>query len=140
MFDPKLEFVLFLNNNANILMASCVLMLLDVVTGLFKAFYTHSYDSSKMREGLFHKMGFVFLIILSAFFEVFINAGHITVDFTFPACSIICAYVLLCEFTSIVENISTVNPTIAKLTCKYLAQVACPVNTDTTQEPPNDKE
>ena len=32
-------------------------ILADIVTGLLKAFYTKSFKSSVMRQGLFHKLG-----------------------------------------------------------------------------------
>lgn len=32
-------------------------ILADIITGLLKAFYTKSFKSSVMRQGLFHKLG-----------------------------------------------------------------------------------
>ena len=117
---------MFVKNNASLLSATLILMLMDVVTGLLKAFYTKSFASSVMRDGLYHKAGFIMMIALAIICEVFIEGAQLSVQFTIPTCGVVCVYIMLCEFASVVENLSQINPHLAKLTSKYLVKVPEP--------------
>lgn len=100
-----------------------VLMVLDIITGFAGAAKQGVINSGKMREGLWHKSGFVGLVILAIVWEVVVlwinfdsiakGAGVIIPEF--PAVSAICAFVALIELISIVENLCVLNPQIASL-------------------------
>lgn len=85
-------------------------ILLDFITGLIKAFKEKNYCSSIMREGLFHKSGSVLVIVfgwLVDYAQAFIDLGV-----TIPVAFSMCAYVILMEIGSIIENVCIINPEI----------------------------
>ena len=85
-------------------------IILDMVTGLVKAFKEKAYTSSIMREGLFHKCG----AILCVLFGVLVDYTQTIVDIgvTIPVATSICVYIILMEIGSVIENICTINPDI----------------------------
>lgn len=85
-------------------------ILLDMVTGLIKAFKEKAYTSSVMREGLFHKAGSVLIVcfgVLVDYAQSFLDLGV-----TIPVAIAICTYIVLMEIGSIIENVCTINPQI----------------------------
>lgn len=85
-------------------------MAMDIVSGLLKAFKEKSYTSSIMREGLYHKCGFILCILLGYMVEyaqVYFDLGV-----TIPVASAVCTYIILNECGSIIENIGAINPAI----------------------------
>lgn len=89
---------------------TALFIILDMVTGLIKAFKEKNYTSSIMREGLFHKCGSVFCIvfgILVDYAQNFIDLGT-----KIPVAPAICGYIILMEVGSVIENICTINPDI----------------------------
>ena len=87
-----------------------IFILLDMVSGLIKAFKEKSYNSSIMREGLFHKSGSVLCIVFGVlvdYAQSFVDLGvHI------PIAVSVCAYICLMEVGSIIENVCAINPQI----------------------------
>ena len=85
-------------------------ILLDMITGLIKAFKQKAYTSSIMREGLFHKIG----SILCVFFGVLVDYTQQIVDIgvTVPVAISVCVYIILMEIGSVTENICAINPDI----------------------------
>lgn len=100
-----------------------VMMVLDIITGLAGAAKDKAVNSGKMREGLWHKAGYFGLIALAAVYEVatvYINfeVAELGIGMTapeLPAVTAVCAFVVLTEIVSIVENLCVLNPDIAKL-------------------------
>ena len=82
---------------------------MDLITGIIGGFKgSKKLDSSKLRDGLFKKVGFLLCYSLAFMVD---NYGHI-VGFTFtlnitPA---IVLYSCLTELVSIIENICKINP------------------------------
>lgn len=85
-------------------------ILMDLLTGLIKAFKKQEYNSSVMREGLYHKGGSVLCVVLGAL----VDYAQTLVDLgvTIPLASTICVYIILMEIGSVIENISIINPDI----------------------------
>ena len=85
-------------------------ILLDLLTGIFKAFMRKEYTSSIMREGLYHKAGSVLCVL----FGVLVDYTQKIIDLgiTVPIASTICAYIILMEVGSIIENVCLINPEI----------------------------
>ena len=85
-------------------------ILLDMVTGLIKAFKEKSYTSTIMREGLFHKCGSVLCVA----FGVLVDYTQTLVDIgvTVPVAIPVCVYIILMEIGSVIENICAINPDI----------------------------
>ena len=80
----------------------------DFVTGLIKAIKEKVFNSSIMREGLFHKCGSIFVIVLAALME-FANT-HLNLGINVPLVATASAYICLMEFGSIIENVGKINP------------------------------
>ena len=81
---------------------------LDFITGMVKAIGTKNFSSTKMRQGLYHKVGLVLCIVLG----VLIDYAQRVLDlgFSLPMATTICVYIVLMEIGSIAENILDINP------------------------------
>lgn len=90
---------------------TCVLIVMDYLTGLAKAIAQKDIDSTKMRDGLWHKAAYVAVIVLA---EV-IEHGQEAVDlgFTVPLIVPACVYIVVTETASILENLGQINPELA---------------------------
>lgn len=84
---------------------------LDLITGIVGAIRNgEQIKSSKLRDGLFKKVGFICCYMLG----VAINYAEnfITLPFCVELVPVICTYTIITEVVSIVENISKINPDI----------------------------
>lgn len=90
----------------------CVVMVLDIVAGLVKAFANHKYDSTKMRVGLVHK--FTELVIVALSFVLEVACEHIAgLPFSGVTVVLTCAYIIIMEVGSIMENLIAAYPELA---------------------------
>lgn len=80
----------------------------DYVTGVTKAIVQDNLSSKKMREGLGHKFAY-FILVLVAWFIDMVNL-HIQIGL--PISVFVCTIggISLIELTSILENITSINP------------------------------
>ena len=85
-------------------------ILMDFVTGLIKSFASKSYNSSVMREGLFHKTGSIMVIVFGGLVDY--AQGFMELGISIPVASSICIYICLMEIGSIIENVCVINPRI----------------------------
>lgn len=85
-------------------------ILLDIITGLIKAFYTHEFQSSVMRQGLFHKLGE--LLAVGILYGAEIALPMIGVDANLPLFPAGVGYCTLMELGSIIENLRAFTPGI----------------------------
>lgn len=89
-----------------------VIIALDIIVGLVKAFSTEGFNSTKMREGLYHKFTYIAALALAALIEY----GSIYLDFGFTLTVLqpaVIVYVVLTECGSILENLTVINPELA---------------------------
>lgn len=93
------------------LVITCVLIVMDYLTGLAKSVVNKDIDSTKMRDGLWHKAAYVAVIVLAEIIE----HGQEAVDLGFAVPLIVpaCVYIVLTETASILENLSQINPELA---------------------------
>lgn len=93
-----------------IYIVTAAFIVLDMVTGLIKAFKEKNYSSTVMREGLFHKAG----SIVVAVFGILVDyaQGYVDIGVTIPVATAICTYIIMMEIGSIIENVCTINPGI----------------------------
>lgn len=92
---------------------------LDLITGICGALRNgEQIKSSKLRDGLFKKVGFIFCYILG----IVINyaEAYLTLPFGIDLLPVICSYAIITEVVSIVENISKINSNILPETLKNL--------------------
>lgn len=83
-------------------------ILADIITGLLKAFYTKSFQSSVMRQGLFHKLGE--LIAVGVLYGAQIALPRVGVEANLPLFKVGCGYCVLMELGSILENLRSFTP------------------------------
>ena len=84
---------------------------LDLITGIVGALRDgEQIKSSKLRDGLFKKVGFIFCYTLG----VLINYAEnfLTLPFGVDLLPVICTYAIITEVVSIIENIAKINPDI----------------------------
>ena len=94
-----------------IILVALVFNGLDLVTGIVGAIRSdEQIKSSKLRDGLFKKVGFVFCYALG----VLINYAEnlLTLPLGVDLVPVICTYAVITEVVSIIENISKINPDI----------------------------
>ena len=92
----------------------------DFITGIVGAFRKKEFTSSVMREGLYHKVGEISLIILAMlgdFAQRYLNIGehlkeYIGIELTVPFATAVCIYIIMMEIGSIMENIGKINPAL----------------------------
>ena len=93
----------------------CVLsfIALDIITGLIGAIKNHNYQSSVMREGLFHKCGEILAIVFSYGCEYAFPV--IGIDVSIPIANSVMIYIVIMETGSILENLSIIDPDLRKI-------------------------
>lgn len=94
--------------NGYVLALTALMILLDIVFGFAGAVKTRSVRSSKLRDGLWHKAGFVGLIALA--FVIEYAARYADLGFEVPSVLAVCAYVIVTEIVSAFENLCVLNP------------------------------
>lgn len=80
------------------ILSPIIFSIADVITGFLQAVINKNVDSTKMRNGLLHKVLLIIIILLS-----------FVADFTFSLnfiSQIVCGYVIIMEVISITENIT----------------------------------
>lgn len=83
----------------------------DYVTGIAKAILNDTLSSRKMRQGLWHKFSYLILTLVAYFIDMI----NLHVDLGLPVSVFVCTVggISLIELTSILENITAINPELA---------------------------
>lgn len=89
-------------------LAVFIFILLDVVSGLLKAFMLSNLSSSKMRVGLMHKFAYIIILVLSYMIEL--GQPYTGVKIDFPLITTVVAFIIVSEIMSIFENCCEMNP------------------------------
>lgn len=87
---------------------TAILVVLDYITGLMKAFATRTVSSSKLRSGLYHKAGYAIVITLAFLLEH--AQQYVNLGFTVPLIAPVCLYIIFAEVVSVLENAVVLNP------------------------------
>ena len=98
----------------------------DYVTGIVKAIMANNLSSSKMREGLGHKFAYLVLILVAYMIDV-VNV-HVDLGLPVHVSLITVGGICLIELTSIIENITEINPELKDVP---FMQIFSTTNTDT---------
>lgn len=96
-------------------------ILFDIITGIIKALYKDGLNSTYLRQGLFHKLSEVVAVIGSGLLEY--GAKYIDLNVEIPVLRVVAIYICIMELISILENITEVNPSMAKLFRPYLEKL-----------------
>lgn len=100
---------------------ACVCIVFDIVTGLIKALYRGNLNSTALRKGLIHKVTELITLVGAYIIQQFVLEQVIT--FTLDVFVPIAIYIALMELVSVIENLSEVNPTLAKILRPYLEKL-----------------
>lgn len=98
-----------------------VLILMDIVTGLAAAFYLNQYNSSVMREGAYHKLCEVFVVIFSTLADVYLPVLGVDIGVEIAPLTVI--YFAVMEICSIIENVGKISPDAVKPISKYFEKL-----------------
>lgn len=93
----------------------------DIVTGLLKAIYKGKVNSTVLREGLFHKISELLVVLGSGALEY--GTAYINLGIDLPLIEAVTVYICLIELASIIENLCELNPKLAKLFKPYLEKI-----------------
>lgn len=98
-----------------LLIALFLLIIMDIALGVATALKNQEFESHKVREGLWHKMGEVALVIIGMILDAIILSG-----ITFPinppdgsAVGLICTCLIFMELGSILEIAAKLNSELA---------------------------
>lgn len=107
----------------SIIMA-CVMMLADVIVGFTGAVVRHDIKSTKMREGIGHKV--IVLVLIAVAYLLGVGLGHVSgIEAEIPSTEVVCWYVVVMELASILENVSLAWPEFADTRLfKYFSKMA----------------
>lgn len=81
-----------------ILMIVFVAVILDFITGITKAIYQKNIQSEKLRKTLPKIIGYCAVILIAVCLQIVFNIDFIT--------KIICLFIIVIEFISVIENIN----------------------------------
>lgn len=90
------------------IMIALVFNVLDLITGIISAIKQKDVKSSKLRDGLFKKVGFILCYFLAWLIDT--QGGKIGFNLGTNVLPIIILYVCTTETVSIIENICRINP------------------------------
>ena len=93
--------------NMEAIVVALSLNLFDLVSGFIGAIKNKDIKSSKLRDGMFKKVGFIFCYVLAYILDSEGNAIGFSVGV--KLLPIIITYVCITEVVSILENISKIN-------------------------------
>ena len=95
----------------SIIMA-CLMMLADIAVGFVGAAVRHDISSTKMREGIGHKV--MVLVLIAVAYLLGVGLGHVSgISAEIPSTEVVCWYVVVMELASILENVSLAWPEFA---------------------------
>ena len=94
------------------ILLACVMMCADVVVGFIQAAINNRLSSTKMRQGLLHKVLILILIFVCLAIEIGIS-HTVKLPYDIPTCEVVCGYVIVMELISILENIARGYPEFA---------------------------
>ena len=89
-------------------------IILDVISGVAAAYARREIESPKLRQGLWHKVGYVFVLFSSIVVEWAMNNG-MDLGFNLPLVMPICVWISLMEIVSTLENSAKINPDLANI-------------------------
>lgn len=114
----------FTDSQAWSIMMACIMMLADIITGFTGAAVRHNISSTKMREGIGHKI--MILVLIAVAYVLGVGLGHVSgISAEIPSTEIVCWYVVVMEIASILENISKAWPKFSGTRLfKYFSKMA----------------
>lgn len=101
---PPIEWPMLTESQTWAILLACVMMCCDVLVGFVGACIRHDVDSSKMREGLGHKV--LVLVMIAISYVLGVGLAHVSgIDMIIPSTEVVCGYIIVMELASVLENI-----------------------------------
>ena len=110
-----------------VLLLPLILMAADIITGWIQATVNGTWDSTKMRKGLYRKSGEILIIVLAYVISV-------AVSLPFDVAAFIAGYVVIMELISVCENLDQAGLPVPTWIVRRLGKVA----KDMTEDDPAD--
>lgn len=105
-----------------LILVAFVFHMLDLASGLLSAFKTKTLCSSKMRDGMFKKIAFLFCYAIGLLLD---NYGcAIGFNCSFAVTPLLVFYTTSTECVSILENVHKINPEILPDKIKSLLKIS----------------
>lgn len=89
-------------------------IILDVISGVAAAYARREIESPKLRQGLWHKAGYIFVLFCSIIIEWAMSNG-MDLGFNLPLVMPVCVWISLMEIVSTLENAAKINPELANI-------------------------
>lgn len=86
-------------------------ILLDIVTGISQAVFNKTMDSKVLRNGMFHKLSYIFAIVLALALEW--SCNYMELGFECRILLPLVVYIVITEAVSVLENILKLNPELS---------------------------
>lgn len=83
-------------------------ILLDIATGISQAVFNRTLDSKILRAGMFHKLSYLFAVVLALFLEY--ACQYFELGFECKVFIPLAVYIVVTEVISVLENITKMNP------------------------------
>lgn len=112
-----------------IILLPLILMASDIVTGWIQATINGTWDSTKMRKGLYRKSGELLVIVVTYVISV-------AIKLPFDIAAFIAGYIIIMELISVCENLNQAGLPVPTWIVKRLGKVA----KDMTEDDPLDDE
>ena len=93
----------------------------DVITGILQAVYNGDINSTKLRQGLFHKLSEILAVAFSIGIEY--ACKYIELGIEVPVFKTVSIYICIMELVSVLENLCEINPALAKLFKPYFEKL-----------------
>lgn len=82
----------------------------DFLTGFIMGLATTGFNSTIMRQGLFHKLALVMVMAFGGLCDY--GQQFVDIGINIPVAPAFCSYIVIMEIGSIIENIGKINPEI----------------------------
>lgn len=106
---PPIDWPQLTDSQTWAMLLACVMMLGDVLSGFVGACVRHDVQSTKMREGIGHKI--LLMIIIALAYILGVGLQHVSgANITVPSTEVVCAYIIVMELASIMENVNKAWP------------------------------
>lgn len=114
-----------------ILLLPLALMTADIITGWIQASINNTWDSTKMRVGLFRKSGELLVVIVA-----YVIYAAISLPVDVPA--FVASYIVIMEVISVFENLDQAGIPVPHWITRKLKKVADDLTEDEKEENEND--
>ncbi len=108
----------------NLLQTLLIFMLVDILTGIIKAWRNGAFTSKEMRQGLVHKAGFFLVIILANQLDQIAGGSVATIgSMEISVRDATCLFYMAVEGSSVLENLGEMGVAIPNFIKKGLARI-----------------